>query len=130
MVTRWADPSIEEEQCMVGNVNMFLTDPMDLSLAELEIMIAESSYRGKEGKEVTHDDVLQPHNTWTRIWDLLRGGPTVFWAPVTPTYGHQLQVDEVMKFFLDAAKTPDIQFIILVTDSTDGERLAISKEEL
>uniref|UniRef100_A0A3Q3K6B3 N-acetyltransferase domain-containing protein n=1 Tax=Monopterus albus TaxID=43700 RepID=A0A3Q3K6B3_MONAL len=37
---RWADPSIEEEQCMVGDVNMFLTEPTDLSLAELEIMIA------------------------------------------------------------------------------------------
>uniref|UniRef100_A0A3Q3IHF2 Uncharacterized protein n=1 Tax=Monopterus albus TaxID=43700 RepID=A0A3Q3IHF2_MONAL len=35
---RWAVPSIEEEQCMVGDVNMFLTDPTDLSLAELEIM--------------------------------------------------------------------------------------------
>nr|XP_020469540.1 N-acetyltransferase 9-like [Monopterus albus] len=52
---RWADPSIEEEQCMVGDVNMFLTDPTDLSLAELEIMIAEPSYRGKGiGKEVAH----------------------------------------------------------------------------
>nr|XP_020467762.1 N-acetyltransferase 9-like [Monopterus albus] len=51
---RWADPSIEEEQCMVGDVNMFLTEPTDLSLAELEIMIAEPSYRGMyTGKEVT-----------------------------------------------------------------------------
>uniref|UniRef100_A0A3Q3KDL2 Uncharacterized protein n=1 Tax=Monopterus albus TaxID=43700 RepID=A0A3Q3KDL2_MONAL len=37
---RWGDPSIEEEQCMVGDVNMFLTDPTDFSSAELEIMIA------------------------------------------------------------------------------------------
>lgn len=37
---RWADPSVEEEQCMVGDVNIFLTDPTDLSVAELEIMIA------------------------------------------------------------------------------------------
>nr|XP_020443092.1 N-acetyltransferase 9-like isoform X2 [Monopterus albus] len=52
---RWAVPSIEEEQCMVGDVNMFLTDPTDLSLAELEIMTAEPSYRGKGiGKEVAH----------------------------------------------------------------------------
>uniref|UniRef100_A0A3Q3KG97 Uncharacterized protein n=1 Tax=Monopterus albus TaxID=43700 RepID=A0A3Q3KG97_MONAL len=43
---RWADPSIEEEQCMVGDVNMFLTEPTDLSLAELEIMIAESTCDG------------------------------------------------------------------------------------
>ncbi|CAN9508690.1 unnamed protein product [Ophioblennius macclurei] len=52
---RWADPSSREEQCMVGDVNIFLTDPSDPSLAELEIMIAEPSYRGKGiGKEVTN----------------------------------------------------------------------------
>ncbi|KAI5611476.1 N-acetyltransferase 9 [Silurus asotus] len=51
---RWTDPSISEEECMVGDVNLFLTDPSDLSLAELEIMIAEPSYRGRGfGKEVT-----------------------------------------------------------------------------
>ncbi|XP_022598429.1 N-acetyltransferase 9 [Seriola dumerili] len=50
---RWADPGVEEEQCMVGDVNIFLTDPTDPSLAELEIMIAEASYRGRGiGKEV------------------------------------------------------------------------------
>merc|ERR1719419_1857288 len=39
---------------MMGDVNIFLTDPSDPSLAELEIMIAEPSYRGKGiGKEVT-----------------------------------------------------------------------------
>lgn len=37
---RWADASVEEEQCMVGDVNIFLTDPTDPTLAELEIMIA------------------------------------------------------------------------------------------
>ncbi|KAM4525688.1 alpha/beta-tubulin-N-acetyltransferase 9 [Fundulus diaphanus] len=51
---RWADPGVEEEQCMVGDVNIFLTDPLDPSLAELEVMIAEPSYRGRGiGKEVT-----------------------------------------------------------------------------
>ncbi|CAL8260173.1 unnamed protein product [Arctogadus glacialis] len=51
---RWSEPAAQEEQCMLGDVNMFLTDPTDLSLAELEIMIAEPSYRGKGlGKEVT-----------------------------------------------------------------------------
>ncbi|XP_038592023.1 N-acetyltransferase 9 isoform X1 [Micropterus salmoides] len=51
---QWADTSVEEEQCMVGDVNIFLTDPTEPSLAELEIMIAEPSYRGKGiGKEVT-----------------------------------------------------------------------------
>uniref|UniRef100_A0A3Q1CN94 N-acetyltransferase domain-containing protein n=1 Tax=Amphiprion ocellaris TaxID=80972 RepID=A0A3Q1CN94_AMPOC len=51
---RWMDSSLEEEQCMVGDVNIFLTDPTDPSLAELEIMIAEPSYRGKGiGKKVT-----------------------------------------------------------------------------
>lgn len=37
---KWADPSIPEEGCMVGDVNIFLTDPSDPTLAELEIMIA------------------------------------------------------------------------------------------
>lgn len=37
---KWADPSIPELECMVGDVNIFLTDPSDPSLAELEIMIA------------------------------------------------------------------------------------------
>lgn len=41
---RWADASAEEEQCMVGDVNIFLTDPTDPSLAELEIMIAGDVY--------------------------------------------------------------------------------------
>ncbi|XP_022070443.1 N-acetyltransferase 9 [Acanthochromis polyacanthus] len=51
---RWMDSSLEEEQCMVGDVNIFLTDPTDSLLAELEVMIAEPSYRGKGiGKEVT-----------------------------------------------------------------------------
>ncbi|XP_035002060.1 N-acetyltransferase 9 [Hippoglossus stenolepis] len=50
----WTDPGVEEEQCMVGDVNIFLTDPSDPSLAELEIMIAEAGYRGRGlGKEVT-----------------------------------------------------------------------------
>ncbi|XP_068439472.1 alpha/beta-tubulin-N-acetyltransferase 9 [Clinocottus analis] len=52
---QWADGSVEEEQCMVGDVNIFLTDPTDPTLAELEIMIAEPSHRGKGiGREVTH----------------------------------------------------------------------------
>ncbi|XP_030631152.1 alpha/beta-tubulin-N-acetyltransferase 9 [Chanos chanos] len=52
---RWEDPSVSEEDCMVGDVNIFLTDPADPTLAELEVMIAEPSSRGKGlGKEVTH----------------------------------------------------------------------------
>ncbi|XP_068161626.1 alpha/beta-tubulin-N-acetyltransferase 9 isoform X3 [Antennarius striatus] len=77
---RWDDSSLNEEQCMVGDVNIFLTDPADPSVAELEIMVAgdmfvnslsprrsllttfmmhlvfftEPGYRGKGvGKEVT-----------------------------------------------------------------------------
>ncbi|KAF3853814.1 N-acetyltransferase 9 [Gymnodraco acuticeps] len=51
---RWADGNAGEEQCMVGDVNIFLTDPTDPSLAELEVMVAEPSHRGKGiGKEVT-----------------------------------------------------------------------------
>lgn len=42
---RWADASVEEEQCMVGDVNIFLTDPSDPSLAELEVMIAGDAQR-------------------------------------------------------------------------------------
>ncbi|XP_028823011.1 alpha/beta-tubulin-N-acetyltransferase 9 isoform X1 [Denticeps clupeoides] len=50
----WADPASREEDCMVGDVNIFLTDPQEPSLAELEIMIAEPGYRGRGlGKEVT-----------------------------------------------------------------------------
>lgn len=37
---RWADASVAEDQCMVGDVNIFLTDPTEPSWAELEIMIA------------------------------------------------------------------------------------------
>ncbi|MBN3304881.1 alpha/beta-tubulin-N-acetyltransferase 9 isoform X1 [Amia ocellicauda] len=51
---QWADPTVREEDCMVGDVNIFLTDPEDPSLGELEIMIADPSYRGRGlGKEVT-----------------------------------------------------------------------------
>ncbi|XP_053731686.1 N-acetyltransferase 9 [Synchiropus splendidus] len=51
---RWTDPGVDKEQCMIGDVNIFLTDPADTSLAELEVMVAESSFRGKGiGKEVT-----------------------------------------------------------------------------
>ncbi|XP_034050448.1 N-acetyltransferase 9 [Thalassophryne amazonica] len=50
----WMDPCVEEEQCMVGDVNIFLTDPTDRSVGELEVMIAEPGYRGQGiGKEVT-----------------------------------------------------------------------------
>ncbi|KAM4662580.1 alpha/beta-tubulin-N-acetyltransferase 9 isoform 2-T3 [Discoglossus pictus] len=43
---RW-DQGCPEEQCMVGDVNLFLTDPDNPSLAEIEIMIAEPSSRGR-----------------------------------------------------------------------------------
>ncbi|XP_055510119.1 N-acetyltransferase 9 isoform X1 [Leucoraja erinacea] len=51
---RWMSGSCTEEDCMVGDVNLFLIDSEDLSMAEIEIMIAEPGYRGKGfGKEVT-----------------------------------------------------------------------------
>ncbi|XP_009072614.1 PREDICTED: N-acetyltransferase 9 [Acanthisitta chloris] len=44
----------EDEECMVGDVNLFLTDTEDPTLGEIEIMIAEPSYRGRGfGKEAT-----------------------------------------------------------------------------
>ncbi|XP_048466731.1 N-acetyltransferase 9 isoform X2 [Rhincodon typus] len=51
---KWVSDSCTEEDCMVGDVNLFLTDPEDPTTAEIEIMIAEPSYRGKGfGKEAT-----------------------------------------------------------------------------
>ncbi|XP_028675166.1 N-acetyltransferase 9 [Erpetoichthys calabaricus] len=50
---RWADPCVPEEDCMVGDVNLFLTDSEDPSLGEIEVMIAEPDNRGRGiGKEV------------------------------------------------------------------------------
>uniref|UniRef100_A0A5F9CXR6 Alpha/beta-tubulin-N-acetyltransferase 9 n=1 Tax=Oryctolagus cuniculus TaxID=9986 RepID=A0A5F9CXR6_RABIT len=45
---RWqAQPGAPEESCMAGDVNLFLTDPGDPTLGEIEVMIAEPSCRGK-----------------------------------------------------------------------------------
>lgn len=46
-IEQWSAPGVEEEQCMMGDVNLFLTDPSDPSVAELEVMIAEPRFRGK-----------------------------------------------------------------------------------
>ncbi|NWW98367.1 NAT9 acetyltransferase, partial [Caloenas nicobarica] len=51
---RWAGQERADEDCMVGDVNLFLTDVEDPTLGEIEIMIAEPSYRGRGfGKEAT-----------------------------------------------------------------------------
>ncbi|KAM5273048.1 alpha/beta-tubulin-N-acetyltransferase 9 [Ctenodactylus gundi] len=52
---RWqAQPGPTEESCMVGDVNLFLTDVEDPTLGEIEVMIAEPSYRGRGfGTEAT-----------------------------------------------------------------------------
>ncbi|XP_010000968.1 PREDICTED: N-acetyltransferase 9 [Chaetura pelagica] len=51
---RWCGQGRTDQDCMVGDVNLFLTDPEDPTLGEIEIMIAEPSYRGRGfGKEAT-----------------------------------------------------------------------------
>lgn len=50
----WDREPCSVETCMAGDVNLFLTDPGDHSLAEVEIMIAEPTCRGKGlGREAT-----------------------------------------------------------------------------
>ncbi|XP_006886293.1 PREDICTED: N-acetyltransferase 9 [Elephantulus edwardii] len=45
---KWqAQPGTAEEGCMAGDVNLFLTDPGDPTLGEIEVMIAEPSCRGR-----------------------------------------------------------------------------------
>ncbi|XP_077482287.1 alpha/beta-tubulin-N-acetyltransferase 9 [Stigmatopora argus] len=62
---RWLESGAEEEQCMIGDVNIFLTDPTEPTLAELEIMIAEPNYRAKGiGKEVTQ---IMMHYGFTKL---------------------------------------------------------------
>ncbi|XP_023585022.1 alpha/beta-tubulin-N-acetyltransferase 9 isoform X2 [Trichechus manatus latirostris] len=45
---KWqAQPGVTEESCMAGDVNLFLTDPGDPAVGEIEVMIAEPSCRGR-----------------------------------------------------------------------------------
>ncbi|XP_053308887.1 alpha/beta-tubulin-N-acetyltransferase 9 isoform X2 [Spea bombifrons] len=41
------DEGCSETQCMVGDVNLFLTKPENAEIAEIEIMIAEPVFRGR-----------------------------------------------------------------------------------
>ncbi|XP_048674952.1 alpha/beta-tubulin-N-acetyltransferase 9 isoform X3 [Caretta caretta] len=51
---RWSGQAGTEEDCMVGDVNLFLTDMEDPTVGEIEVMIAEPSCRGRGfGKETT-----------------------------------------------------------------------------
>uniref|UniRef100_A0A8C5RFL8 Alpha/beta-tubulin-N-acetyltransferase 9 n=1 Tax=Laticauda laticaudata TaxID=8630 RepID=A0A8C5RFL8_LATLA len=51
---KWSSQKATEEDCMVGDVNLFLTNSEDPTVGEIEIMIAESSCRGRGfGKEAT-----------------------------------------------------------------------------
>ncbi|XP_066560884.1 alpha/beta-tubulin-N-acetyltransferase 9 isoform X2 [Amia ocellicauda] len=83
---QWADPTVREEDCMVGDVNIFLTDPEDPSLGELEIMIAALQLSPLKGNGLftvlclyfrsqlqrqrtgqgghSHDDMLWGDQTW------------------------------------------------------------------
>ncbi|XP_053423688.1 alpha/beta-tubulin-N-acetyltransferase 9 isoform X5 [Nycticebus coucang] len=45
---KWqTQPGITEENCMVGDVNLFLTDLEDPTVGEIEVMIAEPGCRGR-----------------------------------------------------------------------------------
>ncbi|XP_025027569.1 N-acetyltransferase 9 isoform X1 [Python bivittatus] len=51
---KWSRQKATEEDCMVGDVNLFLTNSEEPTVGEIEIMIAEPSYRGRGfGKEAT-----------------------------------------------------------------------------
>lgn len=41
------DQGCPENQCMVGDVNLFMVDPENPLLAEIEVMIAEPTFRGR-----------------------------------------------------------------------------------
>ncbi|XP_005998328.1 N-acetyltransferase 9 isoform X2 [Latimeria chalumnae] len=62
---RWENSVFSEDDCMLGDVNLFLTNPEDLTVGEIEVMIAEPSCRGKGyGKEVT---LMMMHYGVTRL---------------------------------------------------------------
>ncbi|PIK51617.1 putative N-acetyltransferase 9-like protein-like, partial [Apostichopus japonicus] len=44
---KWKMASFSEEDCMSGDVNLFLNNDEDKSVAEIEIMVAEPSCRGR-----------------------------------------------------------------------------------
>lgn len=47
------DETGDEVQAMIGDTNIYFTDPNDLTTGEIELMIAESGHRGRGlGKEV------------------------------------------------------------------------------
>nr|XP_060620716.1 alpha/beta-tubulin-N-acetyltransferase 9 isoform X4 [Anolis sagrei ordinatus] len=43
---KWSRQKATEEECMVGDVNLFLTDPENLKVGEIEIMIAGMLHLG------------------------------------------------------------------------------------
>nr|XP_020464819.1 uncharacterized protein LOC109965283 isoform X2 [Monopterus albus] len=107
---RWGDPSIEEEQCMVGDINMFLTDPTYLSSAELEIMIAGQFDTWTGGTEIRTFNLLvgrrllyPPHHCRLPILKVGVGGKAIscirfLRAPTVPVRspGPNLTVEAVL----------------------------------
>ncbi|XP_069785394.1 alpha/beta-tubulin-N-acetyltransferase 9 isoform X3 [Narcine bancroftii] len=87
---KWESGLCTEEDCMVGDVNLFFTDPEDLTVAEIEVMIAGvtklritkfqakislenpisiAMFRNLHFEEVSISDVFQEMTLWLIVDD-------------------------------------------------------------